>query len=228
MGRNVPKHIEGIEGDLNKYSNTLNDVPGYSEEAFNQYVSEYADYFQETGADPRLAFAKTSLYNELGEEEYNRRGYKGYSNLDSLMNNYLGIGEGNPIQDNPSSILDTSFVNYLDTLNKENQQGISVPYNYILSDYEIFGNSELTTKSFFDVHPEYRNIDLDTRLELGIGGGAEFTFTSADGKTNRTYTLNIWRNFYVDIMFVVEGEVVKTLTRTTHTYISNDLFVYIF
>jgi hypothetical protein len=68
MSRNVPKHIEGIEGDLNKYGNTLNNVPGYSEEAFNQYISEYADYFKETGADPRLTFAKTSLYNELGEE----------------------------------------------------------------------------------------------------------------------------------------------------------------
>jgi hypothetical protein len=184
MSANTPKHIEGIEGDLSKYNNTLNNVPGYSEEAFNQYVSEYADYFQETGADPRLAFAKTSLYNELGEEEYNRRGYKNYSNLDSLMNNYLGTGEGYPMQDSPFSI-DSSFVNYLDTLYTEDQQGVPIPYNNILSDEEIFGNAELTAKSFFDVHPEYKNIDLDTRIELGIGGGAEFIITSSDGKTIR-------------------------------------------
>ena len=185
MSRNVPKHIEGIEGDLNKYGNTLNNVPGYSEEAFNQYVSEYADYFKETGADPRLAFAKTSLYNELGEEEYNKRGYKSYSNLDSLINNYLGVGEGNP-QNNSFGAVDTLYTDYLDTLHTGNlveSQEAPIPYNNILSDEEIFGNSELTTKSFFEVHPEYRNIDLDTRLELGIGGGAEFTFTSADGKT---------------------------------------------
>lgn len=184
MSRNVPKHIEGIEGDLNKYGNTLNNVPGYSEEAFNQYVSEYADYFKETGADPRLAFAKTSLYNELGEEEYNKRGYKSYSNLDSLINNYLGVGEGNP-QNNSFGAVDTLYTDYLDTLHTGNlveSQEAPIPYNNILSDEEIFGNSELTTKSFFEVHPEYRNIDLDTRLELGIGGGAEFTFTTKDGK----------------------------------------------
>lgn len=183
MSRNVPKHIEGIEGDLNKYGNTLNNVPGYSEEAFNQYVSEYADYFRETGADPRLSFAKTSLYNELGEEEYNKRGYRSYSNLDSLVNNYLGIGDGNPMQKGTVEITNTSF-NFPDTLyhnSVELNQEDLIPYNNVLSDNEIFGNTELTTKSFFEVHPEYRNIDLNTRMGLGMGG-TEFTFTTEDGK----------------------------------------------
>lgn len=184
MSRNVPKHIEGIEGDLNKYSNTLNNVPGYSEEAFNQYVSEYADYFKETGADPRLAFAKTSLYNELGEEEYNKRGYKSYSNLDSLVNNYLGIGEGNPMQEDTVGVINTSF-NILDTLyntdSTESQQGAPIPYNVVLSDNEIFGNKELTTKSFFDIHPEYRNIDFNYKIGSSLVSDPMYTFTSDSG-----------------------------------------------
>ena len=71
-------------------------------------------------------------------------------------------------------------------------------------------------------------VNIPTKYAANLVNGYNTYYivvTSEDGKTNRTYTLNIWRNFYVDIMFVVEGEVVKTLTRTTHTYISNDEFI---
>ena len=71
-------------------------------------------------------------------------------------------------------------------------------------------------------------VNIPTKYAANLVNGYNTYYivvTSEDGKTNRTYTLNIWRNFYVDIMFVVEGEVIKTLTRTTHTYISNDEFI---
>ena len=181
MSNNVPKHIEGIEGDLNRYSNDLSNIPGYSEEAFNQYVSEYADYFRETGKDPKLAFAKTSLYNELGEEEYNKRGYKNYSNLDSLMNNYLGVQDSSYVmQSNGIVPVDTAYTNYMDTTARGTQAPY-LPYEAVKSDEEIFGNNMITTKSFFDLHPEYRDIDLDTKIDTGLMGSSEYTFTSPSG-----------------------------------------------
>jgi hypothetical protein len=181
----VPKHLEGIESDLSKYNNTLNNIPGYSEDSFNQYVSEYADYFKETGTDPRLAYAKTSLYNELGEDEYNKRGYREYSNLDSLLNNYLGVNN-NQVVNTENEELDTiTPINYADTLytgNLGSTQLYQVPDNSIKTDDEIFGNNNITTKSFFDVHPEYRDVDLDSRVDLGIVGDSGYTYTSKDGK----------------------------------------------
>ena len=71
-------------------------------------------------------------------------------------------------------------------------------------------------------------VNIPTKYAANLKNGYNTYYivvTSEDGKTNRTYTLNIWRNFYVDIMFVSEGEVVKTLTKETHTYISNDEFI---
>ena len=71
-------------------------------------------------------------------------------------------------------------------------------------------------------------VNIPTKYAANLVNGYNTYYivvTSEDGKTNRTYTLNIWRNFYVDVMFVSEGEVVKTITRTTHTYISNDEFI---
>ena len=71
-------------------------------------------------------------------------------------------------------------------------------------------------------------VNIPTKYAANLVNGYNTYYivvTSAEGKTNRTYTLNIWKNFYVDIMFVVEGQVIKTLTKETHTYISNDEFI---
>ena len=41
--------------------------------------------------------------------------------------------------------------------------------------------------------------------------------TSADGKTNRTYTLNVWKNYYVTLSFYVNGTFYTSEQVLTHT-----------
>ena len=71
-------------------------------------------------------------------------------------------------------------------------------------------------------------VNIPTKYAANLANGYNTYYivvTSEDGKINRTYTLNIWKNFYVDIQFVSAGQVVKTLTGTTHTYIANAEFI---
>lgn len=41
--------------------------------------------------------------------------------------------------------------------------------------------------------------------------------TSADGKTNRTYTLNVWKNYYVTLSFYANGTLYTSEQVLTHT-----------
>lgn len=44
---------------------------------------------------------------------------------------------------------------------------------------------------------------------------------SSDGNVNRTYTLNIWKNYKVTVQYYVLGSLIKTKEVDTHTYLSN-------
>ena len=163
---NTPKHLEGIEGDLNKYGNTLYSVPGYSKESFDNYVSEYSDYFSQTGADPALSYAKTSLFNELGDEEYSKRGYKDYDNIDSLMNDY-----NRSLQ--PDSIVNEALIEpqihapeslRVSTPTHNLEQVVDLAESKTVD--EIFGFKDVSLKTFYDLHPEYKNIDLGSKLSV--------------------------------------------------------------
>ena len=71
-------------------------------------------------------------------------------------------------------------------------------------------------------------VNIPTKYAANLENGYNTYYvvvTSADGKVNRTYTLNIWKNFLVEVRFVSAGQVVKKLSKETHTYISNDEFV---
>ena len=94
---------------------------------------------------------------------------------------------------------------------------------------DLSGSIEVSKDSSWQLYADVLGQQLiPTKYAANLVDGDNIYYVvvnSADGTVNRTYTLHIWRNFYVDVMFVSQGEVVKTLTRTTHTYISNDEFI---
>ena len=94
---------------------------------------------------------------------------------------------------------------------------------------DLSGSIEVSKDSSWQLYADVLGQQLiPTKYAANLVDGDNIYYVvvnSADGTVNRTYTLHIWRNFNVEVVFYSQGEIVKMLTKTTHTNISNDEFV---
>ena len=190
MRKNTPNHLQGIEGELNSYSNPLYKVPGYSQESYNSFLSEYDQYFKENpDLNPDLVYAKAKIHDEMGGEEYYKTNFSKYDNLDSLVRHYNKVGT--PYIE-PEDVNESTNEQSVDSISwspitpEGTTDSVQIPYAANFedkSDEEIFGNNEIVTKTFSQLHPEYNNLDLDSRVTFpGITGSNMATITKPDGK----------------------------------------------